>query len=165
MSRTGEPAFFPEIPDELLVDAAVDDEHLALIRSIGMRSAVVVPLLVRGRSLGALTLVHAESGRRFDEVDLAFAEQLAGDRGGRAGQRPPLRGAAAHRADPAGRAAARPPARGARAAPGRPLPRRRPTTGPGCTSGGDLYDVVAGAGRAWGVVVADVCGKGPRPPR
>ena len=46
-----EPAFFPEIPDELLVDAAVDEEHLRLIRSIGLRSAVVVPLLVRGRSL------------------------------------------------------------------------------------------------------------------
>ena len=68
---------FPEIPDELLVAGAVDDEHLALIRSIGLHSAVVVPLLVRGRSLGALTLAHAESGQRFDEGDVAFAEQLA----------------------------------------------------------------------------------------
>jgi GAF domain-containing protein len=41
-----------------------------------MRSAVVVPLAVRGRSLRALTLVHAESERRFDQVDLAFAERL-----------------------------------------------------------------------------------------
>jgi GAF domain-containing protein len=61
----------------MIVAAAVDEEHLALIRSIGMRSALVVPLLVRGRNLGALTLVHAESGRHFDEADLAFAGQVA----------------------------------------------------------------------------------------
>jgi serine phosphatase RsbU (regulator of sigma subunit) len=77
VSRSGEPAFLPDIPDDLLVAAAIDDEHLALIRSIGLRSALVVPLLVRGHSLGALTLVHAESGQRFDEVDLTFARQLA----------------------------------------------------------------------------------------
>ena len=108
VSRTGEPAYYPEIPDELLIAAAVDDEHLALIRSIGMRSALVVPLAVRGRKLGALTLVQAESERRFDRTDLAFAAAAGGDRGRRAGQRPPLRAAVAHRAHPAGRAAARP---------------------------------------------------------
>jgi GAF domain-containing protein len=70
VSRTGEPAFVPEITDELLIVAAVDDEHLALIRSIGMRSALVVPLAVRGRKLGALTLIQAESERRFDRIDL-----------------------------------------------------------------------------------------------
>ena len=123
VSRTGEPAYYPEIPDELLVAAAVDDEHLALIRSIGMRSALVVPLAVRGRRLGALTLVHAESERRFDHVRPRLRPAAGGDGGRRAGQRPALRAAVAHRADPAGRAPARRPARGARAAPGRPLPR------------------------------------------
>ena len=67
VSRTGEPSFFPEVPDQLIVASAVDDEHLALARSIGIRSVLIVPLLVRGRSLGALTLAHAESGRRFEE--------------------------------------------------------------------------------------------------
>ena len=51
--------------------------HLELIRAIGLRSAIVVPLLVRGRSLGALTLVHAESGEHFTEADLTFVGQLA----------------------------------------------------------------------------------------
>ncbi len=77
VSRTGEPAYYPEVPDELLVAAAVDEEHLALIRSIGMRSALIVPLAVRGRRLGALTLVQTESDRGFDQADLAFALQLA----------------------------------------------------------------------------------------
>src|SRR4051794_3449955 len=41
VSRTGEPVYYPEVPDELLVAAAVDEEHLALIRSIGMHSALI----------------------------------------------------------------------------------------------------------------------------
>jgi hypothetical protein len=51
VSCTGEAAFFPEITDEMLIAAARDEEHLAMIRSIGMRSALIVPLTVRGRSL------------------------------------------------------------------------------------------------------------------
>jgi serine phosphatase RsbU (regulator of sigma subunit) len=42
-----------------------------------MVSAMVVPLKARGRSLGAMTLVAAESGRHFDSGDLALAEDLA----------------------------------------------------------------------------------------
>jgi signal transduction histidine kinase/DNA-binding response OmpR family regulator len=41
-------------------------------------SAVVLPLVARGRTLGALTLAMAASGRRFEAADLALAEDLAG---------------------------------------------------------------------------------------
>jgi serine phosphatase RsbU (regulator of sigma subunit) len=161
VSRTGRPAFFPEIPDALLVDAAVDEEHLRLIRSIGLRSAVVVPLLVRGRSLGALTLVHAESGQRFDEVDLAFTAQLAGvaaialDNARLYEEQRRI----AQTLQDALLPAVLPDVPGVRVA-----ARYRPQTDDraGLHVGGDLYDVVAGATPGtWGVVVADVCGKGP----
>jgi PAS domain S-box-containing protein len=75
---SGVSELYPEITEEMLVQGAVDEEHLALLRGVGFRSAVVVPLRARGRSLGVMTLVTAESLRRFDEGDLAFAEQLAG---------------------------------------------------------------------------------------
>lgn len=75
---TGERALFPDIPDELLVATAQDEEHLRLIREVGLKSALVVPLKARGQTLGALTLVWAESGRRYSMADLAFAEELAG---------------------------------------------------------------------------------------
>jgi serine phosphatase RsbU (regulator of sigma subunit) len=75
--RTGESQLYTEIPDELLVDAAIDDEHLALLREVGMRAALIVPLAIRERTLGALTMVSAESGRTFGESDLEFAEQVA----------------------------------------------------------------------------------------
>lgn len=75
--RTGSPELYPDIPDELLAAAAVDEEHLRLLRQVGMRSAMVVPLNARDRTLGVISFIVAESGRRFSEDDLAFAEDLA----------------------------------------------------------------------------------------
>jgi PAS domain S-box-containing protein len=75
--RSGEPELYPELPDEMLVEAAVDDEHLELLRELGMRSAIVVPLVAHGRSLGAITLVTAESEVAYGEHDLEFVHELA----------------------------------------------------------------------------------------
>ena len=75
--RTGEPSLLPEIPDSLLEAIARDGEQLAMLREMGLRSAMIVPLVARGRVLGAITLVAAESGRRFDERDLELARMLA----------------------------------------------------------------------------------------
>ncbi|MFL5542039.1 MAG: MHYT domain-containing protein [Longimicrobiaceae bacterium] len=75
--RSGRAEMMSDIPAELLRAAAVDDEHLALIQALGLRSYIVVPLLAREKLLGAITLVHAESGRRYQAADLALAEELA----------------------------------------------------------------------------------------
>lgn len=75
--RTGEPLLYREIPDELIVAAAVDAEHLRLLRAVGLRSALVVPMVARGRTIGALTMVNAESGRTFEPDDQEFAAQIA----------------------------------------------------------------------------------------
>ncbi|HEV2146682.1 MAG TPA: ATP-binding protein [Longimicrobiaceae bacterium] len=74
--RTGEPELVTEIPDAFLEAVAQDAEHLALLRSVGFRSALSVPLSVRGRTLGVLSLVMAESGRRFTPGDLPLVEEL-----------------------------------------------------------------------------------------
>jgi PAS domain S-box-containing protein len=75
--RTGRSELYEEVPDELLVAAAKDEEHLALMRELGFTSAMVVPLSVHGRTFGAITFVTAESGRHYRPEDLAFAEDLA----------------------------------------------------------------------------------------
>ncbi len=75
--RTGGAELYREIPDELLAEGARDEEHLAAIRELGLRSAIIVPLTARGRTLGAVTLVHAESGRLYGEEDLQLAQELA----------------------------------------------------------------------------------------
>jgi PAS domain S-box-containing protein len=74
--RTGVGELYEDIPDELLAEGAIDEEHLRLLRAVGFRSAVIVPLRARGRTLGVMTLVTADSLRRLDERDKEFAEQL-----------------------------------------------------------------------------------------
>ncbi len=75
--RTGEPQLYAQITDEMLAGAAFDEQHLALLRSVGFRSVLLVPLAIQGRVIGALTLVNAESAREFDRADLDFAGQIA----------------------------------------------------------------------------------------
>jgi PAS domain S-box-containing protein len=75
--HTGETALYADISEEMLLAAAVDGRHLELLRTVGIRSALIVPMRVAGRVLGAMTLVSAESARVLDEGDLALAEQIA----------------------------------------------------------------------------------------
>jgi len=71
--RTGEAQLVARVPREV----SHDPEHLAALRSLGIRSAIVAPMRVHERVLGALTFATAESGRRYDEDDLAPAAGLA----------------------------------------------------------------------------------------
>ena len=74
--RTGQPELVREVTDEMIEAVVRDADHLAALRSLGMRSFLCVPLPGRGRAVGAVSFVAAESGRRYDEQDLAVAEEL-----------------------------------------------------------------------------------------
>ena len=75
--RTGRSDLVSDLTDELLVAAAVDDEHLRLLRLLDFRSGMSVPLKVRDRVLGVITWVTGSQGRRFSEEDVRFGEDLA----------------------------------------------------------------------------------------
>jgi PAS domain S-box-containing protein len=75
--RTGSADFVPEISDEMLRQGTRDAEHLRIARELGLRSSILVPLKARGRTLGVLQLVTAESGRLFSPADLTLVEQIA----------------------------------------------------------------------------------------
>lgn len=74
---TGQPELFEEITDELLRRAARDPSNLEALRALGIRSGLVVPLRVRARTIGVMTLCTAGSQRRLTPDDLAVAQQLA----------------------------------------------------------------------------------------
>ncbi|MGI0485841.1 PAS domain S-box protein [Pantanalinema rosaneae CENA516] len=75
--RTGQPDFVANIPDELLVQAARDPEHLEILRQVGFRSFMCVPLRTQTRIIGVISFIAAESGRRYTAADLQLAEELA----------------------------------------------------------------------------------------
>ncbi|HEY1954672.1 MAG TPA: PAS domain S-box protein [Polyangiaceae bacterium] len=75
--RTGQSELYRVIPRELIERSAIDDEHRELLRRLRLHSGMIIPLRGRETVFGAITFVHAESNREYDEGDLAFAEELA----------------------------------------------------------------------------------------
>jgi PAS domain S-box-containing protein len=155
--QTGQAELYPEIPEELLRTATQDPEHYRLINEIGMRSAMIVPMVARGRTVGALSFVSGPSGRRFDQLDLELVQELA-RRCATAIDNARLFSERAYIARTLQQSllpAELPDIPGIEAA-----ARFRPT-GEGSEVGGDFYDLFETGGRGWTVVMGDVCGKGP----
>lgn len=75
--RSGESEIYTDISDEMLMAAARSEEELEVLRQVTYRSVMIVPLKSRGRTLGALTWVRAETAERYDAAALRFAEELA----------------------------------------------------------------------------------------
>jgi serine phosphatase RsbU (regulator of sigma subunit) len=74
--RTGRSELI-QVTDEMLVAGAVDEEQLRIARELQLRSAITLPLTARGRVLGVMSWVAAESGRTYSGEDVTFAEDLA----------------------------------------------------------------------------------------
>jgi PAS domain S-box-containing protein len=74
--REGRSEMIAEIPDELLEQAGLDPEQLELIRSLGMRSVIIAPMVAGGRTIGAISFVTSDSARIFTNADLELAEEL-----------------------------------------------------------------------------------------
>ena len=154
--RTGRPELYSEIPDQMLTDAAEDEEHLRVLRELEMKSAMVVPLRAQGRTLGAATFVSAESGRSYGDDDLAFAQELAShaalaiDNASRFKQE--------HEAAITLQRALLP--RALPELPGVELAARYRPAGPDVQAGGDWYDVIDLGGGELLMVIGDVSGRG-----
>lgn len=74
--RTGKSEFYPDIPDEVLRVASRDQRHFELLKAFGFRSAVVIPISSRQRTLGALTLIYSDPSRRYRIDELPYFEDL-----------------------------------------------------------------------------------------
>jgi GAF domain-containing protein len=155
--RTGESEVYPIIPRELLLEAAVDEEHLRLIDELGMRSAIIVPMAARGKTLGAITFVSAESGRVYDDDDVMMAEELA-TRCGLAVDNARLFSERTHIARTLQESLLPPELP---QPPGLDVAARFRAAGEGYEVGGDFYDLFDTGGSRWAAVIGDVCGKGP----
>ncbi len=75
--RGGEPWLLSEASDDDVRRSCEDDEHARLVRELGVRSALAVPLVARGRTLGVISLASASPGRRYGRADLELAHELA----------------------------------------------------------------------------------------
>jgi serine phosphatase RsbU (regulator of sigma subunit)/anti-sigma regulatory factor (Ser/Thr protein kinase) len=153
--RTGRAELYETIGDEALAATAHDARHLELLDALGMTSAMVVPMCARGRVLGAITLVAAESHRRFDGADLALADELA-RRCALALDNARLyreRGQVARTLQQSLLPARMP------EVPGFEVAARFHAVGEDIEAGGDFFDLFAADG-GWAAMIGDVAGKG-----
>jgi len=75
--RRGRAEVVPDVGDHWLEAHAVDEEHLALLRAVGVSSLLIVPLVARDQVLGALSFARTGGGQRPDAGHLALARDLA----------------------------------------------------------------------------------------
>jgi serine phosphatase RsbU (regulator of sigma subunit)/PAS domain-containing protein len=152
--RTGEPLLIHEITEEMLAHRAQDPEHLAILREVGLNSAMIAPIRSGERILGALSFISCTS-RRFDERDL----ELASDLGRQAGvivDSAELHAAQSHIAQTL-QAGLIP--RSLPAVQGWELSSAYRAAGRAVEVGGDFYDLLSFDG-GWAAVIGDVVGKG-----
>lgn len=74
--QTGQSVLVSDFNDPVLNSIAHDAKHRQGLQTLGLRSFMIVPLTAHGRTLGAITLAAAESGRRYNPLDLILAEEL-----------------------------------------------------------------------------------------
>lgn len=74
--RTGKSELYPDIPDDMLKAAAKNEEELNILHQVGYSSIMIVPLIVQGQPVGAITFVFAESGRHYNTLDLTVGEEI-----------------------------------------------------------------------------------------
>jgi PAS domain S-box-containing protein len=75
---SGRSVLVPEITPAILERVASDAEHVSLLGDLGLRSAMLVPLRARGRTVGVLSLAAGPNRPAYTAADLALAEELAG---------------------------------------------------------------------------------------
>ena len=75
--REGGPVIFEDFSGDALEQTVIDEDHLELMRKLNPRSAVAMPLVARGETVGAITFAWSRSDRRYSERDLAPMEDLA----------------------------------------------------------------------------------------
>jgi PAS domain S-box-containing protein len=74
--RTGQPEMVPEITEELIRQSTPNPEIRAILHELGLRSYIGVPLVLRGKTIGVITFIAAESGRQYTPTELNLAEDL-----------------------------------------------------------------------------------------
>jgi len=75
---TGQAELYEELPEDLLIASAEGDvELIRAIERLELRSLLGVPLIVNGKTLGAIVCVMAESRRRYTKEDLGTLTELA----------------------------------------------------------------------------------------
>lgn len=66
-----------ELTRDVFLSMAENEHHGEILQKTGAHSAIIVPMIARNETRGAIALFRTAARRGFDEEDLALAEELA----------------------------------------------------------------------------------------
>ena len=75
--KTGEPELYSNLDMAFVRERVGEGDDYRLIEGLGLKSAMVVPLRFGSRSMGAITFMSSVSARRYSDLDLSIAQELA----------------------------------------------------------------------------------------
>src|SRR4051794_26470721 len=75
--RTGRPQLMDQLSEPLLSSFAQTDEHREMVRILGPRAVISVPLKIREKTIGVIGLVSCDRNRRYGQREVELAENLA----------------------------------------------------------------------------------------
>jgi len=79
--KTGKAQLVPAVTDETIRQGARSPEHLEAMQRLGLKSLMIIPIIALGKTLGALSLGYAESGRVYTQDDFKFFQEFCNDLG------------------------------------------------------------------------------------
>ncbi|MFL5696276.1 MAG: ATP-binding protein [Ktedonobacteraceae bacterium] len=75
--RTGKPELISNVSQDVLAHIQVHPDMLEILRELALKSYMGVPLIARGRIIGAITFSSVQPSREYTKADLYFAQELA----------------------------------------------------------------------------------------
>lgn len=75
--RTGKTEIYPYIDEKLLEQRARNKKELSLLKKLQLISAIIVPIIAHGKSIGGITFITTQERKRYTQSDVAMAEELA----------------------------------------------------------------------------------------
>jgi len=75
--RTGQAEIYARVDTNLLQKLARDETHLKLLKKLGLRSVMIIPLSARGKVFGALTFISTKKNFEYSEQDFTVALDLS----------------------------------------------------------------------------------------
>jgi PAS domain S-box-containing protein len=154
--EAGEPRMLNGLTDQQLDAIAVNEEHRELLRTLALRAVMFVPIKLRDRVYGAISLIRSDIDHPFDDEDLRLAQELA-RRAGIAIDNARVHAQLRDTARTLQESLLPPHLPAIR---GLELAARFRPAGVGMQVGGDFYDIFETGPDQWGIAVGDVCGKG-----
>ena len=75
--KIGQPVMVNQVTEDYLRSIASNEEQFQVLKRARIEARIVVPISMRGKTIGAITFLSSVPGKNYQEADLGFATDLS----------------------------------------------------------------------------------------